>query len=109
MSGGSWGYLYRGDLTQFLGSNGYTLTLSSLKDAEAELRKQLQPEVAGEMSLIVAHVTLAAAKFQGLAPVLKALEWWDSGDWSKEDFLQACAEWVERKKAQRAQPPPEGP
>lgn len=93
MSGGSYNYLcYASDLEDLLAKRSDLAAmadrLNTLSDTE---------DVFGETEdlrlMIIAVERRVSVYLKRLAPVWKAIEWWDSCDWSEETFRKVLAEY----------------
>jgi hypothetical protein len=93
MSGGSFNYLCHKDAAELL--QGGTHDAAEMGDALAVLG--YAPDAAEETHALIAEVRAAEARLNAslhrLRPVWKAMEWWQSCDWSENDFKRALAEY----------------
>ena len=86
MSGGSFNYLcYAEDLSDRVGS---------IEDMARHLEEYLGAEDAAVATRgVVAKLKQANDSADVLREVWKAVEWWQSGDWAKDQAAEALAEW----------------
>ena len=84
MSGGSWDYLYSKDIDELMNGS----SAESLQDMADRLNSAGFEDVAKDTQRLVEYIKSASIRietlFEGLSPVFKAVEWFDSGDWGKE-------------------------
>ncbi|MFF4026928.1 hypothetical protein ACFYY5_29170 [Nocardia elegans] len=85
MSGGSYNYLY----SRELGDGG---TVEDLRCAQQRLKDLgYADDAAGSVAVVLRMLEDAEQKKAALEGVLHALEWWDSNDWSEDQFREALA------------------
>lgn len=83
MSGGSYNYLY----SRELGDGG---TVDDLRRAQRRLKELGYADDAAEsVAVVLRMLEDAEQKKATLDDVLQALEWWDSNDWSEDQFREA--------------------
>lgn len=87
MSGGSFNYLYYKCLAEAMWGKDFEMAMSDLRE------RPYSTEAGQEMSAILEDFRDLDERFRQLEGVLKALEWWRSGDASEEDLKEACAKW----------------
>ncbi|MFJ9038004.1 hypothetical protein ACIRF8_15595 [Streptomyces sp. NPDC102406] len=93
MSGGSYNYLCRAfDLDDLLGARG---SLREMADRLAGLgyAEDAAKETEELLVLLNQWAVRAEVRRNRLAPVWKAVEWWDSSDWGEDDVREALAEY----------------
>lgn len=93
MSGGSFNYLCHKDASDLLRAG--LSDAQEMGDALAALG--YAPDAARETFAVIAEVRAAEARMDALLkrlePVWHAMEWWQSCDWSEEQFKRALAEY----------------
>lgn len=93
MSGGSWNYLYSADIEDLMSGR----KLDDLQRMTDRLASDGYTDVAKDVQRLVEYVRSATVRietlFEMLKPVLKAVEWYDSGDYGKSDVLEAIEEY----------------
>lgn len=87
MSGGSFDYLCFRGLGEVVEGENFEMAMSDLRE------RPYSTEAGQEMSAILEDFRDLEERFRQLEGVLKALEWWRSGDSSEEDLKEACAKW----------------
>lgn len=98
MSGGSYDYLYgASDLEELLGRR------NSLREMAERLNGMVDAEdVFGETEELILMIKAVerrvAVRLKRLAPVWKAVEWYDSSDWGVDQLKQAITEYREGSK-----------
>lgn len=95
MSGGSLGYLYCKDFEPDAGLFAYVAQ---------KLRKLGHEAAAQESDAIAACIAEAVARRDRLADVLQAVEWYESGDWGKDDVAARVAAWEAARATETAVP-----
>lgn len=98
MSGGSFNYVYEKLYTQELAElAGAGYDLDRIADAMAEAG---YPEAAAPVCAILGRLRALEAwaiglSQSGLPELLKAFEWWQSGDWGKDQFEAELAKYLD--------------
>lgn len=91
MSGGSYDYLYRRDVSEWLA--GPPADAQRMADRLAELGYH---DAAVAMNDLIVQSRIAKARMEPLlvrlAPVMKSVEWLDSGDWGQDSIDKAMEE-----------------
>lgn len=87
MSGGSFNYLCRCNLSEALSNEHLDRAIDTLK------QKTYSLQAAGELLSIAQEAERLSSRLSALEDVLQALEWWKSFDWSEDQLMKACEEW----------------
>lgn len=96
MSSGSWCYLYSKEVDDLMKCSSIGL----LEDMVDRLIESGYEDVAKDTRQLVEHIKSAKAKietlFEQLRPIFKAVEWYDSADWSKDNLDKAVEDYRHR-------------
>ncbi|NEB42247.1 hypothetical protein [Streptomyces sp. SID14515] len=93
MSGGSYNYLcYSGDLED-INSRRYDLEQMAARLAGLGYAQDAARETEELLLLLRQWEVRAATRIQRLTTVWKAVEWWDSSDWSEDRVREALAKY----------------
>nr|DAZ41551.1 MAG TPA: hypothetical protein [Caudoviricetes sp.] len=99
MSGGSWGYLYSREVDELVQCGSIEL----LEEMADYLNSSGYKDVAKDVRRLVEYIKSARIRIETLhemlSPVFKAVEWYDSADWSKERVDAAIEEYRNGKVA----------
>ncbi|GAB4582608.1 hypothetical protein [Nocardia sp. IFM 10818] len=90
MSGGKYDYIHSANLIEF----GAMDTLETVRDRLNGLVDA--GDAAQEVQHILDALNAAVERRDALAEVLRALEWWDSGDYDEGQFREALAKFRAR-------------
>lgn len=94
MSGGSFNYLFR--RLEAL-HDELLVPVEDLDGMEHTLRQMHEPDVADAIAGLARDIREKAkaleVRVEPIARVAKAVEWWCSGDWSREQMRKAFVEW----------------
>ena len=97
MSGGSWGYLYSMEFDELVQYSSVEL-LEGMSDY---LNSNGYEDVAKDVRRLVEYIKSARIRIETLhemlSPVFKAVEWYDSADWSKDSVDEAIEEYRNEK------------
>lgn len=99
MSGGSFNYLYVKGLSDLLLADPSDLDrmAEELEDL-GFLAKPVADRTRALQERIIEVDREVNAEIEALAPMWKAVEWWRSMDWGKDQVMVALGEWLEREK-----------
>lgn len=93
VSGGSWDYLYSKDVEQLMQYSN----IEMLEDMADFLNQNGYEDVAKDTRRLVEYIKSAKIRIETLhemlSPVFKAVEWYDSGDSSKDNIAKAIEEY----------------
>lgn len=111
MSGGSFDYLCQKDWPEALGQTGFREMIHYLREIEAGTEWNAPVPGAGraadEMQALQDAVDAFEPLWERLRPLLKAAEWWRSGDWGRDYFVDSLAEYETSKTVTEPPPPSE--
>lgn len=101
MSGGSWGYLFSKEVDELVQYSSVEL----LEEMSDYLNSNGYEDVAKDVSRLVEYIKSARIRIETLhemlSPVFKAVEWYDSADWSKDKVDEAIEEYRNGKAANK--------